>query len=260
MKLPRILLSLAMVVITLGGCTMKTVNLETEKSNKGESTMILTERQKAILDAQGLPTDYDELYPAQKSAITAIEIMLNYLDQRYGDGFAYEGYISAGGTQKETLLAVRDELHVKVFRDYNDGQYMYSDTYAEQLASPVYTEVLDAYVSSVLGKNVAKVYSEVTAAEDEFQKENIISQASAVSYVFVPESTGQGAFQALIEQYCTWIPNNADGRKTHAIFLLVKDEDFHTIFASNYAQRFVQVKPVEKVNCLLYEDGRINRY
>ena len=44
-----------------------------------DGKVVLTERQKAILEKEGLPTDYYELEGQQQDAITRIELCLDYL-------------------------------------------------------------------------------------------------------------------------------------------------------------------------------------
>ena len=64
-----------------------------ENINKLEKQkVILTERQKRILQSEGLPQNYEELTISQKSGITRIEAGLKYLKDKYNKEFIYKGY------------------------------------------------------------------------------------------------------------------------------------------------------------------------
>lgn len=56
----------------------------------------LTERQVQILEAVGLPADYDELTPTQQHTVTRIEEMLCYMEQKYGGEFISTPTLNTG--------------------------------------------------------------------------------------------------------------------------------------------------------------------
>ncbi len=56
----------------------------TNNQNGNQSDVLLNERQKEILVARGLPTEYDELTSSQKKVIVAIEEMLVHAENKYG--------------------------------------------------------------------------------------------------------------------------------------------------------------------------------
>ena len=65
----------------------------------------LNEWQKSVLEAQGLPTDYEQLTPKQQHTIRRIWEMISYLNEKYGEEFIYVDYIPAELNQGERLMA-----------------------------------------------------------------------------------------------------------------------------------------------------------
>lgn len=76
------------------------VNYQEEGDN-----MLLTDRQKQILEQMELPSDYEQLNYTQQHAIKRIEIMLCYLENKYSIEFSYAGYVPAGVMESEHLTA-----------------------------------------------------------------------------------------------------------------------------------------------------------
>ncbi len=75
------------------------------KEPKRKPSVELTRRQLQILEQEGLPGDYQQLLPSQKEAIVAIEEMLRYAEEKYGEEFVYAGYIPSGLMEPEQLMA-----------------------------------------------------------------------------------------------------------------------------------------------------------
>ena len=73
--------------------------------SSSEENVELNKRQKSILEAEGLPTDYEKLTWTQKRAIVSIEEMLQYVDEKYNKTFLYAGYVPAGPMETEHLIA-----------------------------------------------------------------------------------------------------------------------------------------------------------
>ncbi|WP_040214971.1 hypothetical protein [Clostridium polynesiense] len=95
-------------VLVLSGCDsiIKEIGEAFSRPSEREKVeIVLTERQKQILYDSGLSTDYDSLLQSQKSAIIAIEEMLQAVEKKYGMEFAYSGYTDATPLENETLWA-----------------------------------------------------------------------------------------------------------------------------------------------------------
>ncbi|MBO5320518.1 MAG: hypothetical protein J6B01_12030 [Ruminococcus sp.] len=76
-----------------------------ESGHKWENLDTLNEWQISLLEAEGLPTDYDELTANQQNTITRIWTMISYLNEKYGEEFIYVDYIAPELNQSETLTA-----------------------------------------------------------------------------------------------------------------------------------------------------------
>ena len=105
-------------------------------SNHDKMRFVLNDRQKEILVQMELPTEYDALTASQRLAIQRIESMLTYLEDKYEPSFEYAGYIPAGLTDEEELIAyqknpdgtIKHMISVKV--DNNGDYYDDFETFA----------------------------------------------------------------------------------------------------------------------------------
>lgn len=83
----------------LCGGRLNTNHIETDSISAEITTAdnsVLTERQKKILQKEGLPTDIDELTSIQKSGIMHIENAFLYLDEKYpGVEFEFDAFREA---------------------------------------------------------------------------------------------------------------------------------------------------------------------
>ncbi len=80
-------------------------NSSSQTGHKWENSETLNEWQKSLLEAQGLPTDIEQLSPTQKRSIQHIYEMITYLNEKYGEEFVYAGYVEPGVMDEETLYA-----------------------------------------------------------------------------------------------------------------------------------------------------------
>ena len=107
----------------------------TTDTYQNETQIVFTERQKDILKDVGLSTNPDDLLDSQISAITRIEVMIEYLENKYNETFVYNGYVAHSILDREHLIAYPSKnpnIIVTVYSDYKDGQYFYEDDYNTQ--------------------------------------------------------------------------------------------------------------------------------
>ena len=64
-------------------------NSSSQTGHKWENSETLNEWQKSLLEAQGLPTDIEQLSPTQKRSIQHIYEMITYLNEKYDEVFVY---------------------------------------------------------------------------------------------------------------------------------------------------------------------------
>ena len=136
----------------------------------------LTQRQKDLLEYLGLPTEYDELTDSQKNAVTSIEDMLTYLEDKYEKSFSYLSYAAAG---------VLEEEHLEAYPSQGDltAQYFPGDS--------------------------LKIYSEIKAADED--AENLLQNVSAVTYIFLNQSVCEEGYDAFAGASLQWLEENCRG-------------------------------------------------
>lgn len=127
----------------LCGCTQH--SQETSNASK------LNEWQMNLLEAKGLPTDYDQLTAKQQSTITRVWEMISYLNEKYDEEFIYVDYIAPELNQSETLTAYPRStgsgngkylVTVKTTKDgFTDNYFDFSvEDLAEELTNEFLTE------------------------------------------------------------------------------------------------------------------------
>ena len=84
-------------LLSFGGCFSDHPNSST--------TSRLNEWQMNLLEAEGLPTDYDQLTVKQQNTIDRVWKMISYLNKKYDEEFVYVDYIPPELNQSETLTA-----------------------------------------------------------------------------------------------------------------------------------------------------------
>ena len=116
----------------------------------------LNEWQIDLLEAQGLPTDIEQLTPSQKRSIQHIYEMITYLNDKYGEEFVYAGYIQPGLMDEETLLAYpkkygadggRNTVEVTV-DDNGDFTDNYSSIEIRDYCEKLYNDFIRDYFNS----------------------------------------------------------------------------------------------------------------
>lgn len=221
---------------------------DTEES----AATVLTERQKDILTQEGLPTNYDDLSLLQKSAITAIGDMLDYIENKYSHQFMYLGYVAAGPLEKEHLdvypVGKSSRDVVTVYRDYVGGEYVYSDNYPLLEANTLYQEAMESFFNSYAGVEY-KAYVNVTSSEEDAAANSIISVSSASNYVFVNSQTcNEIFFSSIVDDFSSWIVKESKGQATSSTTLLLVNSDLAKITKYNYTDKTYAISAIsEKV-------------
>ena len=105
MKKQIALLASAVLAVSMVTSCGKSTNSSSQTGHKWENSETLNEWQKSLLEAQGLPTDIEQLSPTQKRSIQHIYEMITYLNEKYGEEFVYAGYVEPGVMDEETLYA-----------------------------------------------------------------------------------------------------------------------------------------------------------
>ena len=97
MKRLLLLTACCFCLLSFGGCSSDHPNSST--------TSRLNEWQMNLLEAEGLPTEYDQLTVKQQNTIDRVWKMISYLNKKYDEEFVYVDYIPPELNQSETLTA-----------------------------------------------------------------------------------------------------------------------------------------------------------
>lgn len=132
------------------------VTSTTSSSSSGhhwQNSDTLNKWQKSLLEAQGLPTDIEQLTPSQKRPIQHIYEMITYLNEKYNEEFVYAGYVEPGVMDEETLYArsLSDEKQRAVTVKINSNGDFTDDYYSvgiRDYCEKLYNDFIKEYFNS----------------------------------------------------------------------------------------------------------------
>lgn len=250
-----VILGLCMLLL-LCSCDSSEVKNELSNNTSVEETIMLNQRQKKILEDMRLPTDYDSLTTRQKNAIIAIEEMLSYLEGKYDDKFEYYDYYEAVPGIEAHLEAGCSVGIVTVYRRSENGTDSYTDDYMAVSTSPQYGEIIENYIGQFFNPSSYKVFSIVSDVKK--IDEDLLSVASATSFVFFDRSVAESDFDEFVQEYANWIKQNAQGNAIVTKFFLLKNDDLNSINKYNYEEKLYEVEYTKNRVCSLSSLGVIN--
>jgi hypothetical protein len=139
----RFSIGIILILISLMTSACGCIKNIPDEINNTVQKVSLSERQKSILEENGLPTEYNELLPSQKAAIVAIEEMLCYVEEKYDTSFSYAGYIAASPLEKEHMIAfpTSGNMASDSFTITKNG-----DTYEDEYINVVIIEGFTSYI------------------------------------------------------------------------------------------------------------------
>ena len=159
MSYRNILVMLMIVFLMIGvcGCTMNNIN----NQNVNQSDVLLNERQKEILIARGLPTEYAELTFTQKKVIITIEEMLVHAENKYGITVKYISYTAKSWSDAEhvTMCTIDDNNHTFSVTKTQDG---YIDDYIAVAVVKDYENYVCNAIKQFLPTAEIKVFATIT--------------------------------------------------------------------------------------------------
>lgn len=246
----------------------------------------MTERQKEILTHAGLPADYDKLTDSQKSAITSIEDMLTWLEDKYQQEFCYVSYVPGGTLEKEHLEAYPAESSeadtVTVYRTYEDGSYQYEDNFGEVLIRPVYEEWVSVFVQQYLPVEGVKIYTEIKTIDEKLDKiisENVLEKGdagapleedaaevvtemlpgrvSAVTYLYMDSAVCGSQYDKFLDAVPGWLSENCRGVPAGLWLRMADTAEWQEIDRSNYEDKIREDIYTEKADCAISGSGKV---
>ena len=220
----------------LSGCTIGT------KKTK----VVLNERQKEILAMQGLPTDYEELTPVQKSAITSIEEFLVYLEETHNEEFTSSGrYYPPGSGESEHIDAHCSKGEVTAWRKYEDGQFTYWDNYDIQ----VHAEEVTSAISSYFKERYEETYTSVLSID-------AYTDVHGTYYIFFL-NCDQDQMDERVAAFEEWLKGQDMNAKFDFHFRGLNEEDFNRIELMTFSDIIKSKVELSYAVCVLEENGDI---
>lgn len=244
-KLITLFVAVIMAVTCLGSCG-KTLSQTSQQigANVSQSETVnesLNDWQKNVLEAQGLPTEYEELDVSQQIAIRRMYEMKKYLDDKYGMEFEYAGYIPAGLMEKEQFFAYPKELGTDGGRNYvtvkTDEKGEFTDNYVSTSLRDKFEKMYNDFVQDYFHSDKAVVfishfecdYEDISEMNDDYYEEKIYG----ANQIFISEEIcDEEKLKDFNTDYYHWqcsIGTCADTRIT-----VVYADEFERINVNNY--------------------------
>lgn len=151
----------------------------------------LNEWQVELLEAEGLPTEYDELTAEQKHFINRVDEIINYLNQKYDEEFIYYDYKPAELMDSEKLYAypkstgIGNGKYLVTVKARNGG---FEDDYHDFSVGQFAEELINDWIHSYLGTDDYRYYSTVNACQikmSEIENENFQWKYGASNIIFI---------------------------------------------------------------------------
>ena len=226
----------AILMLGQAGCAGRADFSEQEETVQMEKE--LTARQISILEELGLPTDYEQLNITQQSAIHAIEMLLSKLEEKYGEEFAYLGYV-AGGVEREHLIAYpvsgsRTD-RVTLYRWAENGTVRYEDNYHTVKAMPFFREAAASLAAEYVRPADTKLYCKIYDAKGTITAENAAENVSATVYLFLnSDGVSEASCLALGEAYGQWLQANCNGMSSSVLLMRTDPDSYWAVTEENY--------------------------
>ncbi len=137
--------------------------------HKWQNSDTLNEWQIDLLEAQGLPTDIEQLTPSQKRSIQHIYEMITYLNVKYDEEFVYAGYVEPGVMDEETLYAYPKQFGAEGGKNTVevtlDEKGNFTDTYSDMGVSSYLEKLIGDYVRGDFKSDEIAYFMTVNASD-----------------------------------------------------------------------------------------------
>lgn len=214
--------------------------------------MVLTDRQKCILEEQNLPTTFDDLNETQQQAIVAIEEMFCYLDETYDVSFEYLGYRPETALDKETLIVYPSDRvsadSVSVFRVNG----VFSDDYA----NVYYRDSYELMIKSFFEKSTPRVevFSDIAEVVVPCDAENLRASISATSGIYLAENENI-VIEDIAREFGDWYAAESKGISCSFSIYLVPENVYWSITRYNRVNYDESV--ISRMNITVRADGTV---
>ena len=226
----------ALLCFTLCGCSIFRCNNK-DKTSKIKVTEIteLTERQKKVLESEGLPTDIDKLSYKQKLGIINIEMAFEYLDDKYKDvEFEYLSHrpVWIMGNQETKFVPAgydKNDYRNIVTVEKDKFESSYTDNYMLVLTRKPIENVIDKYAESYFGLDNVKTFAFVGGTDlkygDIISEETVKGTTHTYAAFFMPENI---CSKAKLQEFADVTTKWNDENQMHCTFraTIVSENDF----------------------------------
>ena len=237
MKKTIALLTSAILAVSMVTSCGKSTN-SSQNGHKWKNSETLNEWQKNLLEAEGLPTDIDQLTPSQKRSIQHIYEMITYLNEKYDEEFVYAGYVEPGAMQSEELYAYslsdkkKRTVTVKIDSDGN-----LTDDYQSKSVADYCEELIDDWIHSYLGTDDYRYFATTNACQiemSEIKDENFQWKYGASNIIFIKmDEYSFDEIEKFAVEYAKFLySHQIDG--THRINVMRNWPDYEVGRSNNY--------------------------
>lgn len=231
-------------------------------SSQSEERKVMTERQKKILSDAGLPQDEAALTDSQRQAVFAIEEMLTYLEDSYGETFLYKGYVPESDADQETLFAVAQndtyERTVTVTRFEENGKRVMKDNYQALQLEEEYQKAVEAHLKDTVVGDKVLVQVRVDELVDAGDDASVIAKAGAYTSIYVENCfSDEAAFSKFIQEYADWMLSENCVRPAGISFTAIPAAEFKKLNRFNVADQLYSGTIVYRAECSIRESGQV---
>ena len=229
------LLSIALILI-IGVCGC--MNMDDYIVFENEEKVVLTERQKKILQEKGLPLEYSQLTSRQKMTIVDIEEMLQSVEAKYAIPFSYVNYSAEKQLESGVLTAISSESNSSrdMFTVERDSEGNFVDTYMCVAIRDQYEKRIASLVSKYYDMNAYREFAtvlETAVTNVEFTDDVSLDKIVADNWLFLNENDiASDDFKKSAESIIGDMKH--EGCKGSLYIVLVHQDCFALINGENY--------------------------
>lgn len=253
-KIKKIIIILQLMALIIGGygCEMKKEKVKQEPT--------LNEWQKEFLAEQGLPTEYSELNITQQLSVDAIYEMIMYLEEKYGIGFEYTGYVRPQILEEEYMTAIPEGGNAKtdtvtVTRE-DDGTF--TDDYPNIAVRPYYEQMVTDYIKDYFNSDKIKVFSTVTKTTikdlSNISEETIRGNVIGNSVIFISnEVCTENEIESFASIFVKQMQKN--NLISYTQIMLLYNPNIGELNVNNYSDYFSKKNIKIRLSCHVKSDG-----
>ncbi len=225
-------------------------------------TTELNERQKYIMAMEIGRTEYSELKDDQKEAAIKIEMLYEYLEEKYPDKeFEYVNFVLESLSSHLIVKETSDKKHRSVGAtlrwDNKTKSYIYLDNYYLKVtASDEYEKLIEKHLKEYNPNADFFLDVEVHSVDAENQTVNIENTGGSITIVIENVFEDEAEGREYVADFVDWLLENNAKYGAMIKFIALNKEDFEMATYSNYLRCFYfENKEAFYFNCKI-EEGK----